>query len=100
LKPKWSEAYFNLGVAFTENQDYENAIEMYQKAIELDDKLHYAWYNLACILALKDDIRGSLRCLKSAIDRQGQEIDYREMAQFDKYFAKLWDRPEFNHLIH
>lgn len=47
LDPKLAAAYFQLGILFSERQELSNAIQSYQKAIEVDPTMEQAHYRLA-----------------------------------------------------
>ena len=49
LKPDYSEAYNNRGIAYTGKGDYEKAIEDYNTAIELDPNFFYSFINMGIL---------------------------------------------------
>lgn len=45
--PNWKEAHYNLGVAYSIDYNYPEAIKAWEKAIDIDDKYIDAYYNTA-----------------------------------------------------
>jgi len=50
LKPKNTDAYYNLGIFYQENDMLNKAQEAYRKIIELDPKFPYSYFNIGYIL--------------------------------------------------
>ena len=59
--------FFNLGNAYFELQKYDKAIEYYMQAIELDDTLIKANYNLARVYIEKNDFNKAQEILRAII---------------------------------
>lgn len=98
LRPNYVEAQFNLAVTHTELQNNETAIDIYKEIVETDETFHYAWYNLACLCVISD-IDYSFYCLTKAIEYQGEDINYQEMAKEDPYFESIKEHDTFLQLI-
>lgn len=49
LDSKIEKNHYNLGVAYSEKEDYENSIKSFKKAIELNPKYTDAYYSLAVV---------------------------------------------------
>jgi len=52
LDPTRPEAYNGVGVTYYARNDYEQALDWYKKALEVDSSFGDAFYNMACIYAL------------------------------------------------
>lgn len=45
INPKYADAYYNLGIAYAKNNQYDNAIKSLEKTLEInpnDYKVHFA----------------------------------------------------------
>jgi tetratricopeptide (TPR) repeat protein len=47
LEPREPMVYYNLGAAYSNNEDYEQAVDAYLKAVEIDPAIGDAHYGLA-----------------------------------------------------
>ncbi|MCC5943978.1 MAG: tetratricopeptide repeat protein [Bernardetiaceae bacterium] len=66
--PEDYEAYFGLGLAYQELENYKEAEKYYQKAIDIKPNLYEAWYNLGIVY---DD----LQAYEKAIEAYQKAID-------------------------
>ena len=67
LNPKYSEAYFNLGVIHQELNDFNLAISNYKKAVSITPKYPEAYNNLGTSLYAIGEIQASIENLEWAI---------------------------------
>lgn len=51
LEPKYAEANMNLGVVLAKKRDYTTAEDLYEKALMLNPKLKFVYYNIAALYA-------------------------------------------------
>ena len=63
-----AESYYELGLDFLWSEDYYESISAFNKAIEIEPKGGYLYYERARAKYLLDDYEGSLRDYKRAID--------------------------------
>ena len=75
---------------------YEDALEVYDKAIEIKPEFDSAWYNRACAFSLTNKKEDSLFNLKRAIEL---DISYKKRAKKDTDFEKLWDDSDFIKIV-
>jgi len=45
LRQNWIFAINELGIAYRQLKDYDNAVEQFGKTVEIDDKFAIGWYN-------------------------------------------------------
>ncbi|WP_044203727.1 tetratricopeptide repeat protein [Flammeovirga sp. OC4] len=64
----FAEAWNNLGIAYTELEEYRSALEAYDKAILLDSCLQDAYQNKANLLYLKEEIKQAITTLSLGLD--------------------------------
>ena len=74
----------------------EEALESYKKAIELRPDYAEAWFNRACVYALKGERENALSDLKHAVEL---DTSFKEEAKKDKDFEALWDDYEFKRIV-
>ena len=80
-KEKSEIAYNGLGVTFYMRERYDEAMEAYKKAVEINPMYPDPYYNLACLYALKNNANQAFRYLKMAflngyIDDQTLDQDH------------------------
>ncbi len=75
---------------------YYSALESLEKAIELKPDYAEAWFNRACLYALKGERENALSDLRRAIEL---DSSLKERAKKDKDFEALWDDEEFRKLV-
>ena len=54
LESNCKEAYFNKGLVFANDKNYDEAIKCFEKVVEIAPDYHYAYYSLALTYELKD----------------------------------------------
>ncbi len=99
--PKLAAAYYNKGIIYHKDEEYDEAIKLYDTAIKIKkvhhDKIYLeAIYSKACAHCLLDERKEAITFLTNVI-----EIDakYKETAYEDDDFAALRDNPEFRKLV-
>jgi len=75
---------------------YYSVLESLEKAIELKPDDAGAWFNRACLYALKGERENALSDLRRAIEL---DSSFKEKAKKDKDFEALWDDEEFKKLV-
>ena len=86
----------DLGVAYMQGGDYVEAQESFEQAIQRKPDYVDAYYNLACLYALKGEKIRSLTHLKKAISL---DASVREWAKKDRDLQNLKDQTEFQEII-
>ena len=77
-------------------KQYTKAIETYRQAIEIDKNYATAWYNLACVYALRVNVNSAVDNLARAIQLNPK---FREMAKTDPDFNAIRSEKAFSDLI-
>ena len=86
----------DLGVAYMQGREYSEAQESFEQAIERKPDYVDAYYNLACLYALKGEKTRSLTYLKKAISL---DASVREWAKKDRDLENLKRRTEFQKIL-
>lgn len=71
-----SKAYAGLGLAFYKQNNFDQAIGAYTKAVELYPRNDDAWYNLAKTYADKKDYKNSVDALRKATELEPRNHKY------------------------
>ena len=71
---------------------YDESLEAYDKAIEIDSRTAEFWYNRSCAYSLKKNKENTLSDLRQAINLSAS---LKEDAKKDKDFEWLWEDEEF-----
>ena len=95
LSSKFHVEARSFGVALIENRELDIAKQIYEEIINNKNHDDNAYYNLACIYALKDNIHSSIRYLKLAIKYARNNIGYRQLASEDTDFDKIRNNKKF-----
>jgi len=86
-EPRTALDFYNQGVLATDKEDHEEAAKLYGKAVELDDTLAPAYYNLGCTygeLGRKDEQKEALSKYLDLISRkERRELPESELADID-----------------
>ena len=90
------KALNDLGVAYMQGRDYVEAQESFEQAIQRKPDYVDAYYNLACLYALKGEKIRSLNHLKKAISL---DASVREWAKKDRDLQNLKGQTEFQEII-
>lgn len=60
LNPKFKDAYFNLGTAYSALNDLDNALSSYRAVLKIDPRHAYSHWNVAVVLEKEGDIKGAV----------------------------------------
>lgn len=91
--PRHVQALNNLGVLYMTQKRSEEAIELFVKALAVQDGYVDPYYNLACLYSQLGNVRASLSYLERAAKIDGQ---VRKWAKQDNDFKNMRSLPEFN----
>jgi tetratricopeptide (TPR) repeat protein len=91
------ESYYYLGVMRANEADYDQAIEMLDRALQHDPRDEKAHYVMASTRALKGDRDLALKHLQEAIALNGQNRFY---AMNDPDFESIRDEEPFENLVY
>lgn len=67
IDPEYAEGFVGVGVTYFARDRYDEALEWYKKALEVNPGLGDAYYNTACVYALRNDKAQALRYLRIAL---------------------------------
>lgn len=94
VDPSYSQGHVGVGVTYYMRDRYEEALDHYKKGLEANPSNRDAYYNMACVYALKGDKDQALRYLNIAVlngyvqlDTLAQDPDLKALAgaeQFEK----------------
>lgn len=97
INPKAPVAYVNKGCACSELKLYDQELECYQKALEIDDSFTLAWYNQACYYASRvNNKEEAIKSLTRAIDLNE---DIKKYVHEEDDFDNIRNAPEFKRLV-
>lgn len=86
----------NRGYVLANLGRYEEGIKSHQKALVINPNYAIAYYNLACVYALQQNLPLALKNLQQAINFDSK---YRDMAKTDNDFDPILDHPQFQTLL-
>lgn len=95
LKPDHQVAWVNMGNAYRELMRYDEALECYLKAAELDSNDPSTYYNMAATYARMRKREKMLETLTLAIKNDG---DFKDEALNEPAFRDYWNDPAFKDL--
>lgn len=70
-----ADIYYNMGVTYSENGEYDKAIEYYKKAIQLNPGDQGAYYNLGNTYFIRRDYTNAIACFQNAIQLKPDSDD-------------------------
>jgi tetratricopeptide (TPR) repeat protein len=94
--PKNLDALNNLGVLFLSQRRDTEAIDIFNKLIDMKGNWADPYYNLACLYSRQGDLSNSLWYLKVALRMNGE---LREWARNDSDLEPLRSKPEYRKII-
>jgi hypothetical protein len=65
--PTYDQGYNLIGVTYYVRDRYDEALEWYKKALEINPANHDVYYNMACVYAINGDKEQALRYLQIAV---------------------------------
>jgi len=89
---KTSDDYFHYSVYKMNTKDYEGALKLLQKALEMKEDEGKAYYLMANVYVLMGNTEEALEQLKKAFQK---DKFYRILAQNESDFEPLWDDKKF-----
>ncbi len=92
LDPRHVYALNNLGVLYMSKHRYDEAIELFVKAVAAKEDYVDPYYNLACLYAQRDNASAALLYLEKAVKIDGK---VRKWANNDADFKRLRLLPDF-----
>ena len=95
IKPDYGYARFNKALANELYGHYDEAIEWYKKALEVEN-FEWSYYGIASVYGRKGDVDNTIKYLKLAIDIN-QSI--KDVAKDEEDFDKVREYREFKQLI-
>ncbi len=95
-KYKPAESYYYMGNIYVEENQLDEAIVAYEKAIGLKRKYSEAYYGLARAYSLEDMAPKAIENLGEAIDLKRK---WRDKARDDQAFSNIRDTREFQRLL-
>ena len=96
LDPLRAEAYNGVGVTFYARKFYDDALKWYKKSLTANPDFSDAYYNMACIYSLTNEVELSIRYLKIAI--LNGFIDY-EIIKKDPDLSRVRSTSEFKQIV-
>ena len=95
--PEQAKLSYQKAILLDIEERYSEAIESYEKALEINPDTQASWYNKACCYALQGKIELAIQNLEKAIQLNPEE--YREMAETDSDFDKIRADVRFQKLL-
>jgi hypothetical protein len=85
-----------LGGAYLDKGEIDEALSMYNRAIEVAPNFATSYYNVSCLYSLKKERAKAIEYLKKAI---ALDLRYKEKARVDQDFNSLKEEKEFEELV-
>jgi tetratricopeptide (TPR) repeat protein len=95
LKPDHQVGWEKMGVCYRDLMRYDESIEAFQKAVELDPGDPSSYYNMAAVYARQRKREKMLETLTLAIKNDGE---FKDEALNDPAFRDYWNDPAFKDL--
>ena len=83
-----SEIYFNFGVVYAKDGQFQKAINNYRRALNQNPNYTQAWYNMGLIYERLGDSQTSVLCLKEFLTRWGEDLDNPFVVEAKRLVAK------------
>ncbi|MBI4456859.1 MAG: tetratricopeptide repeat protein [Acidobacteria bacterium] len=96
LQPKTADEMFDLGVIEHNRANYQQAIDYFQRAIELNPKANYLYYTLAASYSQAGDMEGAIRSLQKSVQLNP---DNKFLARNDPDFEPIRSSKEFSAIV-
>ena len=96
MRASRADGFFEAGMKLYENEDYNEAIKSFEKAISLEPKYYEALYNLACCYAMTKSINKAIMNLSKACYLSPECSAW---AKDDPEFDSMRDDPEFLNVV-
>jgi predicted O-linked N-acetylglucosamine transferase (SPINDLY family) len=90
--PEYVEAYYNLGIAYNQLQNYERSAQAFEKAIKLRPDYPEALYNLGLTLVRLNRLNEALQSYQKALEITPDDIDI-HLAIGSVYFKQKQLKP-------
>ena len=90
--PEYVEAYYNLGTAYNQLQDYEKSAQAFEQAIQLKPEYSEALYNLGLTLVKLNRLDNALQSYQKALAISPDDIDI-HLAIGSAYFKQKQLKP-------
>jgi tetratricopeptide (TPR) repeat protein len=94
--PQRAEAYNAVGVTFYARGDSDEALAWYKKSLEADPRFGDAFYNMACVYALRQHRQLAVRYLRMAALNHYSE---RDLMEKDPDLASLRGEPQWAEIL-
>ena len=92
IMPFYAVALANKGKALIGLERYDESLAAYKKALEIDSDIAEAWFNIACIYAIKKDKKNMLINLGNAVELDPK---FKEEAKKDEDLKEYWGNEDF-----
>lgn len=72
---QYSEAFYNKGISCFQNQEFEEAVENFNRAIQIDSLNYHYYYNIGLAYIKLEDYRAAVESFNSAISINPKDAD-------------------------
>ena len=90
-------AYGNRGIVYSALGNKQQAVNDYNKAIELNPKNYTAMYNMACLYSISDNGAEACKWLKTSVENGFNDWKY---IKEDKDFDKIRNSSCYKEIMH
>jgi len=94
----YKKAYGKMGFLKMDLDDLDGGEEAFKMALKIDREYDMAWYNLACVESLRNNLDKAINNLKEAIKLDAEY--WRDSAKTDSDFDNIKDSIEFKKLVY
>ncbi len=92
--PKTANQYNNAGVLLTQEGKYDEATELFQKAIMLNERYTKAWFNLGTAYFNSEKYSWAIPAFESAANYSDEKNNYKDKSYY--YLAKIYMKQNNN----